>query len=274
MAVQGDLIDNLIYGIDLKNRRLYFGVGLDWTEESVGDFTQASIELAIRALHKMVSDAPGKPIEIHMNSYGGDPYAMLRLYDEILACPCQVKFFGGGAIMSAATWIMAVCDERYLHQNATVMVHDGSEGYDGKHTDVQITASEMKRLQDKLYDIYEANSRMPKEFWQDVCQRDLYLTASEAVSLGLADKLIEPKKRGNLRKMRQASMKKAPETGEMRKLVNELYKRINKVKVPKIELNDIQPEPKDPTVVVDDKPVQTETPQTVKSEAPQDSKPE
>lgn len=273
MAVQSDLIDNLIYGIDLKNRRLYFGVGLDWTEESIGDFTQASIELAIRALHKMVSDAPGKPIEIHMNSYGGDPYAMLRLYDEILACPCQVKFFGGGAIMSAATWIMAVCDERYLHQNATVMVHDGSEGYDGKHTDVQITASEMKRLQDKLYDIYEANSRMPKEFWQDVCQRDLYLTASEAVSLGLADKIVEPKKRGNLRKMRQAALKKTPETGEMRKLINELYKRINKVKVPKIELNDIQPEPKDPHVVVDDKPAQTETPQpAVLIEAPQDPK--
>jgi len=271
MAVQGDLIDNLIYGIDLKNRRLYFGVGLDWTEENPGDFSQASIELAIRALHKMSSDAPGKPIEIHMNSYGGDPYAMLRLYDEILACPCQIKFYGGGAIMSSATWIMAVCDERWLHQNATVMVHDGSEGYDGKHTDVQITAAENKRLQDKLYDIYEANSRMPKSFWEDVCQRDLYLTASEAVSLGLADKIVEPKKRGNLRKMRQAALKKAPETGELRKLVNSLYARINKVTVPKIELNDIQPEPKDPHVVVDDKPAETETPQPAKPvEASQD----
>jgi ATP-dependent protease ClpP protease subunit len=250
MAVQSDLIDNLIYGIDLKNRKLYFGVSLDWMENNPGDFSQASIELAIRALHKMASDAPGKPIEIHMNSYGGDAYAMLRLHDEILACPCQVKFYGGGAIMSAATWIMAVCDERWLHANATVMVHDGSEGTDGKHTDVQITAAESLRLQDKLYDIYEANSRMPKNFWQDVCQRDLYLTAAEAVSLGLADKIVEPKKRGNLRKMRQAALKKPPENGELRKLVNILYSRINKVKVPKIELNDIQPEPKDPHVVI------------------------
>src|SRR5271170_5768045 len=119
MATQTELTDSLIHGIDLKTRRIYFGRFLDDGDDNPGDFTQASIELAIRALHKMSLDAPGKPIEIHMNSYGGDPYAMLRLYDEILSCPCQVKFYGGGAIMSAATWIMAVCDERYLYPNAT-----------------------------------------------------------------------------------------------------------------------------------------------------------
>jgi ATP-dependent protease ClpP protease subunit len=207
--------------------------------------------MAVRAMHRMAAEAPGKPIEIHMNSYGGDPYAMLRLHDEILACPCQIKFVGGGAIMSAATWIMAVCDERYLHQNATIMVHDGSEGYEGKHTDVQITAAENKRLQDTLYELYEKNSRMPKEFWMDVCQRDLYLTAHEAVSLGLADKIVEPKKRGNLRKVRQAALKKGIESSEMRDLVKNLYSRINKVKIPKIELNQYTKEPVDPTIVVD-----------------------
>lgn len=153
--------------------------------------------------------------------------------------------------MSAATWILVACDERYLYPHTTVMVHDGSEGYEGKHTDVQITAAEMKRLQDLLYDIYTANTRMPKEFWQDVCQRDLYLSASEAVSLGMADKIVEPKKRGNLRKMRQAAMKKAPETAEMKKLIGEIYTRVNKVKVPKLELNPVAKEPVDPHVVVE-----------------------
>ena len=253
MAAITELTDNLAYGVDIKNRRIYFGVNLDTAEvgEST-DFTISSVEYAVRALHRMASDAPGKPIEIHMCSYGGDPYAMARFYDEIHASPCQIKFYGGGAIMSAATWIMAGCDERYLHANTTVMVHDGSDGFDGKHTDHQIQAAEMKRLQDKLYDIYAENSRMPKEFWQDVCQRDLYLTASEAVSLGLADKIIEPKKRGNLRKMRQAALKKEPDNKDMKKLLNDVYARINKVKVPKIELNEFQKEAADPHVIVDE----------------------
>ncbi|CAM6003852.1 unnamed protein product [Sphagnum balticum] len=258
MADKSELSDSLIYGIDLKTRRIYFGMPIDWTVEDPGEFNQASIELAIRSIHKMALDAPGKPIELHMNSYGGDPYAMLRLYDEILSCPCQVKFYGGGAIMSAATWIMVVCDERYLYPHATVMVHDGSDGFEGKHTDTQIFASEMRRLQDVLYDIYTSNTRMPKEFWQDVCQRDLYLSASEAVSLGMADKIVEPKKRGNLRKMRQAALKKSPENSDMKKLLTDIYARINKVKVPKIELNPVVKEAADPHVIVDDKPVETE----------------
>lgn len=253
MAAITELTDNLAYGVDLKNRRIYFGVNLD-TEDSGESttFTISSVEYAVRAMHRMVADAPGKPIEIHMCSYGGDPYAMLRLYDEIHACPCQVKFFGAGAIMSAATWIMAGCDERYLHPNTTVMVHDGSDGFDGKHTDHQIQAAEMKRLQDLLYDIYTENSRMPKEFWQDVCQRDLYLSASEAVSLGLADKVIEPKKRGNLRKARYAALKKEPDTKEMNKMLKDMYARINKVRVPKIEFNEVKKEASDPHLIIEE----------------------
>jgi ATP-dependent Clp protease protease subunit len=246
-----ELTDSLAYGVDLKNRKIFFGINTDTADENHSEFTVTSVELAIRALHRMTSDAPGKPIEIHMNSYGGDPYAMLRLHDEILACPCQIKFYGGGAVMSAATWIMAVCDERYLHPNTTVMVHDGADGFEGKHTDAQIEAAEMRRLQDVLYDIYANNSRMPKEFWEDVCQRDLYMSASEAVSLGLADKILEPKRRGNLRKMRQSNLKKPVVNADMRKLVSTLYSRINKVKVPKIELNEPFKEPVDPNIIIE-----------------------
>lgn len=251
MAVEKtDLTDILAYGVDLKNRKIFFGINLDVAGDDHSEFTNTSVELAIRALHRMATDAPGKPIQIHMNSFGGDPYAMLRLHDEIIACPCQIQFIGGGAIMSAATWIMAACDERILHPNTTIMVHDGVEGYEGKHTDAQIQAAEMKRLQSLLYDIYAANSKMPREFWEDVCQRDLYLTATEAVSLGLADKILEPKKRGNLRKSRQALLNKKINQVEMKKLTANIYKRINKVKVPKIEFNIPVLDQDDPNLVV------------------------
>lgn len=255
MAEKTDLVDILAYGVDLKNRKIYFGVNLDASEPSEAtNFSLSSVEYAVRALHRLSNDAPGKPIEIHMCSYGGDPYAMLRLYDQILTCPCQVKFYGSGAIMSAATWIMVACDERYLYPNTTVMVHDGSDGWEGRHTDGQIMAAEMRRLQDLLYDIYAQNTRMPKSFWQDVCQRDLYLTAQEAVVLGLADKIIEPRKRGNLRKVRYAALKKEVDRKSLKKLITDIYSRINKVNIPKIELNEVKKEAADPNlIVVEDK---------------------
>lgn len=254
MAKITHLDDFLSYGVDSAKRRIYFGELLDNAEEECSDFTQRSVELAVRCLHRLVAEGPNKPIELHMNSAGGDPYAMLRLYDEILSCSCQIKFFGGGIIQSSATWIMAACDERYLYPNTTVMVHDGNEGVEATHTDAQIAMAEAKRLQDMLYDIYAANSRMPRAFWEEVCQRDLYLTAEEAIKLGLADKIVEPRKRGNLRKMRQAALKKHPEHSEMVDLLKKLYARVNRYSVPKLELNKPVKEPEDPSLKIDDSP--------------------
>lgn len=253
MAAITELTDNLAYGVDLKNRRIYFGVNLDTgnAEEST-DFNLSSVEMAVRAMHRMASDAPNKPIELHMSSYGGDTYAMLRLHDEILACPCQVRFFGSGPIMSSASFIMSVCDERNLHANTVVMVHELTSGGGGKHTDIKIDAAENMRLMDQLCGIYEANSRMPKEFWLDICQRDVYLSAGEAVSLGLADRILEPKKRGNLRKARQAAMRKEVDVKEMKDLVKSLYERTSRTRIPKLEFNEIKKEVADPHLFVDE----------------------
>lgn len=253
MAAVTELTDNLAYGVDLKNRRIYFGVNLDTGDAADStSFNATSVEMAVRAMHRMASDYPNKPIELHMSSYGGDTYAMLRLHDEILACPCQVRFFGSGPIMSSASFIMSVCDERNLHPNAIVMVHELSSSGGGKHTDIKIDSAENNRLMDQLCGIYETNSRMPKEFWADICQRDVYLTASEAVSLGLADRIVEPKKRGNLRKARQAAMKKEVDTKEMKDLVKSLYERTNRTRIPKLEFNEIKKEAADPHLFVDE----------------------
>jgi ATP-dependent protease ClpP protease subunit len=200
----------------------------------------------------MEAEAPKKPIEIHMGSYGGDTYHMLRLHDTILASTCQFKFFGSGPIMSSGSLIMACCDERFLYPNATVMVHEVTYNSEfGKNTDGQINALEVKRLMDIVVDIYVNNSRMPKEFWEEMLQRDLHMSASEAVSLGLADKLIEPKKRGNLRKLRQAALKKDPSQKEFKSMISDMYKRIGRSKHPKIEFNEIKKELTDPEIVVD-----------------------
>lgn len=253
MAEKTELTDNLAYGVDLKNRRIYFGVNLDSADvDESTSFTMSSVEYAIRAIHRMVVEAPHKPIELHMCSYGGDTYSMLRLHDEILASPCQIKFIGGGAIMSSASFIMSACDERYLHPNTTVMVHELSDEMGrNKHTDLNIGSEENTRLMDRLTDIYATNSRMPKEFWADIIQRDVYLSADEAVSLGLADKIIEPKKRGNLRKVRQAALRKQQDNKEIKRLITDIYKRTKRNRVPKIELNDIKKEASDPDLIID-----------------------
>lgn len=240
------------YGIDRKARKIYFGTEDIEEGDSHGDVGWHSVELAIRGLNTLVRDSSTKPIEIHVYSWGGDVYAMLRMIDEIEACPCQVKFFGGGRIASAMTWIMAVCDERNLHKNTVVMLHDGSDGASGKHTDNQIDSRHDANLQARLNQMFAENSRMPVEFWEDILQRDVYITAEECIQLGLADKIIPPKKRGNLRRSRIAIQSKEADGKEMRKLVKSLYERINRKKIGKIEVNVPRKEEFDSSVYIEE----------------------
>lgn len=241
MAEKTDLLENVLeHGIDLKSRRIYFG-SLASSDEDGSDFTWRSVERAVRAIQLMEQEAPKKPIELHMSSPGGDPYALLRLYDAIQGCSCQIKFFGSGEIASAATWIMACCDERYLTPNTYVLIHDSGSYETGevpaKLTDAYIAMDQERRLQDRLNKIYAENSRMPVEFWDEIVKRDVWLTADETIMLGLADKIIEPKKRGNLRRARINALKQDPDKKELQKLLKNISNRSYVHKLHKIELN-------------------------------------
>lgn len=254
MSLKTETENTISSGVDESARRVFFGRYLPNASEEEGNgFDEISVNYAIRAILKMVDQNPKKPIEIHMQSYGGDPYAMMYLHDIILAAPCQFKFFGGGAIMSAATWVLAVCDERYLYENTRVMVHSGSLSLDDRFPDAEIRMAEEKRLQDELEHIYAKNSRMPKAFWTEICKRDTYLSAQEVVLLGLADKVIEPKRRGSLRKMRQAALAEKIPTSVMKKLVTKIYHRIQyTVKADSITINEPKIEAIDESLTIDE----------------------
>lgn len=256
-----DLTTILEYGVDQKNRIVYFGSPLSSNDEYMTEFTQTSIEAAIRAIKTMILDAPNKPITINMNSYGGNTHSMLYLCDVIESSPCQFKFYGGGAIMSSATFVMAICDERYLYPNTTIMIHKGSVGFEGSTEDLYINSEEDKRITQELIKIYSENSLITdKNFWDDLTKRDLNLTAHEAVQLGLADEIIKPKKRGNLRKKRISHLSTAPNAKTMKNLIKRLYTRIGVN--PKIRDINITLPPKDEiddTLIVDSTPLMEET---------------
>jgi ATP-dependent Clp protease protease subunit len=246
---QNELTDLFEYGIDLKNRRIYFG-HMSADPDTATEFNSISVEIAIRALHKMVADSSNKSIELHLSSFGGSVYDALRLHDEILACNTQIKFYGGGAIMSSATIIMVACDERYLYPNARIMLHELSDsGENLRHSDIKINAQENENLHKIMCRIYANNSRLPIDFWNDILSKDIYISPDEAISMGLSDFIVESKKRGNLRKKRQVQFKKEI---DLKKLVKELYDRTGRTRIPRIELNQFKKEESDPNLKVED----------------------
>lgn len=174
-------------GIDLDTRSIYWGCGENVSLDSISGYVgHELVEMTIRKLH-ILKNICNEPIHFYMSSGGGCEYAMWRLYDELRLCAAPIVFHAGGLIMSATTVIMLGCEERLATENTCFMTH---EGYGGgaateKPTDIIIESDELKKLCERLYRAYAENTRCPYEFWAKICRYNAYITAQEALILGL-----------------------------------------------------------------------------------------
>ena len=211
------------YGVDVKERTIYFGEVDDSKadDDNFGDVCFSSIEYIIRKFNKFIAEDTTKPIHFWMSSRGGDVYDMLRLCDRIESCPCPVYFYGSGRIMSAATWIMSVCDVRSVFKNSRILLHDGSTGINGKYTDVLIDVKEEEELSEILAKMFANNTFInDKDFWIDFLQRDVVLTPEQAFEIGLVDRIIEPIDRTEFRVDR---IKNQPNDEKISNIIKDLY---------------------------------------------------
>lgn len=137
-------------------------------------------------------------ITIEMNNPGGDAYHMFAIYDRIRDCESPVVIVASGYVMSAATIIFQAADRRLMRENATMMLHYGSDFFEGHSKDFKEWAKESDRICTRMEDIYLAkihkkHPKFSRSHLKKMISFDKFMTAQEAVDLGLADEVIPPK---------------------------------------------------------------------------------
>ena len=70
------------------------------------------------------------------------------------------------------------------------MIHQPLGGTSGQATDVEIRANELLRWKKELTEIYEKTTGQPLQKLKDDMERDKFMTPTEAVAYGLADKIV------------------------------------------------------------------------------------
>lgn len=164
----------------------------DTAQEGGTDYRMA--EFAIKGLH--VLDATVGDIIIKMNNVGGDEYHGLAIFDAIRRCTNAVTIVGFGCIMSMGAWILQAGDTRSATENATLMVHYGEWGFVGHTFNFERSAKELARINNlmethMLARIREKHPKYTAAAFRKRFQFDSYLTAQEAVDLGLLDNVLE-----------------------------------------------------------------------------------
>ena len=171
-----------IYSRLLNERIIFLGTPVD---DQIANLTVAQL------LH-LESEDPDKDISIYINSPGGVVYAGLAIYDTMQFIKPDVATICIGMAMSMGAVILTggTKGKRMALPNSKILIHQGSAGFSGQPTDIEIQAREVIGLKRSLEEIMAKHTGQTQEKIQKDQDRDFYMTAQEAKDYGIIDNVI------------------------------------------------------------------------------------
>lgn len=156
----------------------------------VNDYTANVIQAQLLYLDSVDSD---KDISIYLNTPGGSVYAGLGIYDTmqfVKSCVATICT-GMAASMGAVLLVAGEKGMRAALPHSRVMIHQPMGGIQGQASDIEITAKEILKLKDELYQIISDHSGQTMEKIRQDADRDYWMTAVEAQEYGMIDKVYK-----------------------------------------------------------------------------------
>ncbi len=133
-----------------------------------------------------------KDISLYINSPGGGVYAGLGIYDTMQFIQPDVATICTGMAASMAAVLMAAGakGKRSALPHSRIMIHQPLGGAQGQASDIEITAREILKLKDELYQIISKHSGQPFEKVSADSDRDYWMKAEEAKLYGMIDEVL------------------------------------------------------------------------------------
>jgi ATP-dependent Clp protease protease subunit len=166
----------------MMDRIIFLGTGIN---DQVANIVQAQL------LFLESTDA-SKDIQIYINSPGGSVYAGLGIYDTMQFIKPDVATIctGMAASMGAVLLCAGEKGKRSGLTHSRVMIHQPLGGAQGQASDIEITAREILKLKDELYQIIANHSGQTLEKVSDDSDRDYWMKADEAKNYGMIDEIL------------------------------------------------------------------------------------
>ena len=138
------------------------------------------------------SQDASKDIVLYINSPGGLVTAGMAIYDtmQYVKSDIQTIVVGQACSMGSLLASAGTKGKRFMLPHARHMIHQPLGGASGQATDVEIRANELLRWKKELTEIYQHTTGQPLDKLKADMERDKFMTPTEAVEYGLADKVI------------------------------------------------------------------------------------
>jgi ATP-dependent Clp protease protease subunit len=156
----------------------------------VSDKSAAACMFQLQEWHRLW---PGADMEIVFTSPGGSIIDGMALYDFIQQIRRQghkVTTSTIGYAASMAGILLQAGDVRVMGKEAWLMIHEASFGAQGKTGEIEDTVEWVKKVQERIVDIFSSRSNMTKaQIRNKWTRRDWWISSNEALELGLIDEV-------------------------------------------------------------------------------------
>jgi ATP-dependent Clp protease protease subunit len=171
----------------MMDRIIFLGTEID-------DYTANVVQAQLLYLD---SSDPGKDIAIYLNTPGGSVYSGLGIYDTMQFIQSDVSTIctGLAASMGAILLAAGTNGKRSALRHSRIMIHQPLGGIYGQASDIDITAKEILKIKQELYNILVEHTGQSYETVEKDADRDHWMTSQEALDYGLIDKILVKQKK-------------------------------------------------------------------------------
>jgi ATP-dependent Clp protease protease subunit len=173
-----------LYSRLMKERVIFFS----------GEVNEHMCDVVVAQLLFLEAEDSTAPINMYIKSPGGSVYDGMAVYDvmQYIKCPVATYVTGWAASMGSFIAQAGTPGMRYLLPHAMTMIHQPSSGTRGKVSDMEIDLKEGIRIKKELTGLYVKHNTKGTSYekFVELLDRDRWLTAPEALELGLADQII------------------------------------------------------------------------------------
>jgi ATP-dependent Clp protease protease subunit len=180
-----EVTEQLTTLIDFKDSVIYLN-------DDVTGTTLVDLMIKIRAILNNREEGNTDPINLIINSNGGDVYDMLGIIDYIETLDVKVNTICRGRAFSAAAVILACgTGTRMVSKRSCVMFHESSSYLDGvKMSDMTAYINNLKLIEDDVCSALAKRTKKPADWWKQQQKTDLFLTAEQLLEFGIIDEII------------------------------------------------------------------------------------
>lgn len=158
----------------------------------IDETTLVDLMIRIRAILKnRPEEKADDPINIIINSPGGNFFEMIGIIDYLESLSVKVNTICRGQALSAAAVILALgTGTRMMSKRSVVMFHQSSSFLDGKMSDLASYLEYIKHLETTVYTILAERTKKDAAWWKEQMKSDLFLTAEQLLEYGVIDVII------------------------------------------------------------------------------------